>query len=165
MRFRIDQAHAVARGEVEGAFTDPAFYASATGTSNLGRPELLRIDESDERVHVAVRYQFTGQLAAPARRILDPAKLSWVTETTLERSTHRAEFRLVPDHYGDRLECSGSYRLEERGAMACMQTVEGDLVVHVPLVGRSVERAIEHGIRQHLIEEATAVGRWATRQT
>ena len=46
-----------------------------------------------------------------------------------------------------------------------VQTVEGDLRVHVPLVGASAERAMVGGLRRHLADEAVRLADWARRAT
>lgn len=160
MRFRVDQPLAVSRSTAEGALVDPRFYAALSAMDNIAAPQIIRRDELGEGVHIAVRYRFTGNLAAPARAVLDPGKLSWVIESMMHRGEHRADFTMVPDHYGDRIDCWGQYRFEERGAGAA-QVVEGDIVVHVPVVGRAVERAILMGMRQHLRDEAAIMADWA----
>lgn len=72
---------------------------------------------------------------------------------------------MVPDHYGSRMTCTGHYRFEERGPALTEQVVEGDLVIHYPVVGRLVERAILTGMRQHLSEEARLLERRAQAQS
>jgi hypothetical protein len=92
--------------------------------------------------------------------VLDPEKMTWVIESVMHADQHRAEFRMLPDHYADRLECSGEYRFEEDGKTS-VQVIEGDLRVHVPVVAGAVERAIMMGLRQHLTEQAKLLGAWA----
>ena len=151
------------RAVAEQALVDPGFYESMGAMGKIGTPEVLSRTDDGTAVRIAVRYRFTGSLAAPARAVLDPAKMTWVIESTMHRAEHLAQFRMVPDHYADRLECSGTYRFEERGKHAA-QTVEGDIIVHVPLVGRAVERAILMGLREHMAEEAGLVAQWAARR-
>jgi hypothetical protein len=38
--------------------------------------------------------------------------------------------------------------------------MDGDIVVHVPLVASTVERAIVNGFREHMAEEAAAIERF-----
>src|SRR5579862_2812549 len=159
MRFRVEQPLAVSRAKAEAALADPDFYASMGTTSKTGAPEVLALQDEGSTVRLSVRYRFTGHLAPAARAVLDPAKVTWVIESTMHRDDHRVDFRMIPDHYADRLECWGTYRLEDRGDTA-VQLVEGDIVVHFPLVGRAVERAILLGLREHLAEQAQSVAQW-----
>jgi hypothetical protein len=91
-------------------------------------------------------------------RVLDPSRLVWVDETTWELAAATATFRILPEHYANRLRCSGRQRVVARGDGA-RRTVEGDLTVSYPLVGRAVERAILSGLHDHLAGEAELLRR------
>ncbi|HAM03871.1 MAG TPA: hypothetical protein DCQ30_16845 [Acidimicrobiaceae bacterium] len=160
MHFSVTQPLEVSRKEAERAMVDPDFYASLGAMDNIGTPEVLSIKKEKGAVRLSVRYHFTGHLARPARAVLDPEKMTWVIESVMQFDQHRAEFRMLPDHYADRLECSGEYRFEEDGRRA-VQVIEGDLRAHVPIVAGAVERAILMGLRQHMTEQAKLLGKWA----
>ena len=160
MHFRVEQPLAVPRDVAVRALVDPDFYASMGAMDNIGTPEILRREERGGAVQLAVRYRFTGNLARPARAILDPAKLSWVIESEMFVEEHRAEFRMLPDNYADRLECAGTYVFVERGDSSA-QLIEGELRVRVPIVAPAAERGILLGLRQHMADEAELVARWA----
>jgi hypothetical protein len=162
MHFSVDQPLQVPRAVAEQALVDPSFYSSMGDTGAIGTPEVLERHELDGgAVRMQVRYRLTAHLAPPVRAVLDPEKLTWVIESTMHPERHAARFRMLPDHYADRLDCAGSYRFEERGAERSAQVTEGDLVVHFPLVAGAVERAILAGLRQHMSEHAAHVERWA----
>lgn len=160
MRFTVDQPLDVTRSVAEQALVDPDFYSSLGAMGSIGAPEVLARQESGRSVRLSVRYRFAGNLARPARAVLDPDKMTWVIESVMHLDEHRAEFEMLPDHYADRLECSGRYRFEERGRTAA-QVIDGDLVVHYPLVAKVVERAIVMGLRQNMAEQADLIARWA----
>jgi hypothetical protein len=161
MRFGFEQPIRAPRQVVEQAFDDPDFYAALGSMPNVGLPDVLDRSATDGIVTMRVRYAFTGSLAAPARAVLDPAKLTWIIESVTEPNEHGARFRMIPDHYPDRLECQGDYRFVEESEASTRQLFEGDLVVHFPLVGAMVERAILTGMRQHMAAQATVVEQWA----
>ena len=106
-----------------------------------------------------IRHVFTGHLSAAARAILDPARLTWVDDSVLDRRTHRSRFEIVPDHYPDRLHCTGTVTLDEREGVTRRRT-EADLRVTVPLVGHWVEQAIVAGLRDHAEAEEEVVQHW-----
>jgi len=160
VRFSVDQPIGAPAARVEAALADPRFYKALAAMSNIGDPEILECTEGDDAVHLRVRYAFTGNLAAPARRVLDPAKLTWVVESTVDRSTHTTRFRMVPDHYADRLTCGGSYSLVSSGDASTIQRMEGDLRVNYPIVGRLAERGIFLGLKENVAEEARIIERW-----
>lgn len=162
MHFSVDQPLEVPRPVAEEALVAPDFYSSMGGMGAIGTPEVLSREELDgSAVRMSVRYRLTAHLAPPVRAVLDPEKLTWVIESTMHPRRHEAEFRMLPDHYAERLECSGMYRFEARGPKRSAQVTEGDLVVHFPLVAGAVERAILAGLRQHMSEHAAHVARWA----
>jgi hypothetical protein len=68
-------------------------------------------------------------------------------------------YRLVPDHYADRLQSSGSCSIEPAGD-GCLRTVTGRLKVRALVVGGAVERAIVSGLREHLAAEVAVVERF-----
>ena len=160
MHFSVDQPIAVGIERVGEAFVDPGFYKALGAMPAIGDPEVLECSERDGQVFLRVRYAFTGDLAAPARRVLDPDKLTWVVESTVDRNTKTTEFRMLPDHYANRLECAGSYTLAPDGLDRTIQQMEGELRVNYPIVGRLAERGIYLGLKEHIAEEAHVLERW-----
>ena len=110
---------------------------------------------------LALRYRFTGQIAPAVRAVLDPNKLIWVQESTVDHHTHRTTFTMKPEHYGSRLDCAGSYVFEPGPDGSTLQRVTGRVKVHFPLVGGTVEKAIVNGLREHIQSEAAIVERWS----
>jgi hypothetical protein len=159
MRFQLDQIFRAPAGDVARAYTDPAFYELLGRLPKLGQPEVLDRREDGDVVHLQVRYRFTGDLSPAVRRVLDPDRLSWVEHATHNLARREVDFRLVPDHYGDKLRSSGRYRFEEQGDVT-RRVAEGDVAVRVPIVGGSIERAIVSGLREHLSEETGVVERF-----
>lgn len=158
MHFRVEQAIDAPRDGVTAALVDPAFYQALAALPDLGHPEVLDCHDHEDDVELRVRYAFAGTLSPAVRAVLDPAKLTWVQETTVHPRRHRAQFRIVPDHYGDRLDCTGTFALLKRGERT-RQVVEGDLAVHFPLVARAVERAIVSGLEENLARQAEVLAR------
>ena len=163
MRFSIEQVFPGPLERVEAALLDPAFLSSLATLPKLGAPELLDVTENGTTVHRRVRYRFTGDLSPAVTAVVDPAKLTWVEDAYVDRSTHRTTFRILPDHYGSRLKCSGTFALTEvPGGVRRM--LDADLRVSFPLVGGKVERAIVSGLREHAALEADALRDWIAQQ-
>ncbi len=78
--------------------------------------------------------------------------MSWVTRTTVMVDERRTKFKVRPDHYPDRLQCSGTFRFQEGhvGSESAIIKIEGDLKVRVPFVGGTVERVIVSGLRSYI---------------
>jgi hypothetical protein len=162
LRFRLEQLFSAPRPAVEAAFIDPALLAELATLPQLGRPELLALVDDGDTVRRQVRYAFTGQLSPAVTAVVDPRRLTWVEHSELDRRTHRSVFRIDPDHYADRLRCSGSIGLEADGDVT-RRVAEGDLAVRFPFGAAKVERAIIAGLRDHAAAEARVVQSWLDR--
>ncbi len=162
MRFVVEQPIAAPREAVEAAFADPSFYAQLGTLDDIATPEVLTTRrDAAGLVHLRVRYAFVGDLGGAARAVLHPARRTWVDESWFDPAVHRVNFHMVPEHYGGRLECSGSYTFEVLAADRTSQVMRGEVRVHYPLVGGLAERAIVTGLRHHLGQEAAVIERWA----
>lgn len=159
MRFALRQRFAHPVEAVEATLLDPAFVARAGHRPELGAPELLDQHQAGAVVHRRVRYRFAGELPPGVTAVVDPDRLTWVDESSLDRASHRGQHLIVPDHYRDRLRCSYTSQLEphDRGTE---RRLHGELTVRFPLVGGKVERAIVSGLVDLAELEAALVDRW-----
>jgi hypothetical protein len=153
MRFRIEQHLPGRIDAVLDALLDAGFVASLGALPKIDKPELVSQRTDADFVIQRVRYRFTGQLSGAATAVLDTAKLTWVAETTYDLRARQASFRIIPDHYGNRLTCSGMHRFVPR-AGGTDRLIEGELKVSYPIVGRTIERAVLSGLEEHLAAEA-----------
>jgi hypothetical protein len=143
---------------------DPAFYR----TLRLPDLTLVGVDEerpSDgvDRVRVLVRYEFSGELDAVARRLLGGARPAWTQELRLRGGggaisfTADANPRLLhgrADFTLDELEPDTEAAPRPPGTL---RRLEGQLTVAVPGIGGMAERRIVPGILRRLDVEAAAV--------
>jgi Protein of unknown function (DUF2505) len=113
-------------------------------------------EDDGDTVLLHVRYRFGGELSAAARVVIDPARLTWVERSIHYLADRTVTFTMVPDHYGDRFRCQGSYRFEAT-AEGCRRRGEGDLRVKALLVAGAVEGAIVSGLKEHLVDEVPVV--------
>ncbi len=156
MEFTLDQHIAAPPPAVAGVFADPSFYATLGELPKLGAPEVVGHEVDDDIVRLRLRYRFTGELSSAAQALLDPAKLTWVEESTHDVANGSVSFRMVPEHYGDRFRCSGGWTYTTDGAGTLRASVV-EVVVKAPFVGRAVERAIVSGLREHATGQAPLV--------
>jgi hypothetical protein len=93
------------------------------------------------------------------RRVIDPAKMSWITRTELFVEEARSRWEVLPDYYPDRLTASGAYRFEDgpEGPASTVVRVDGELKVRVPLVGGTVERVIVSGLTSYIEAEVQEI--------
>ncbi|MBA3282609.1 MAG: DUF2505 family protein, partial [Acidimicrobiia bacterium] len=103
-----------------------------------------------------IRFRFTGHLPSAVTAVIDPERLTWVQESVHDLDDGTTTFRLIPDHYPDRLKASGTFRVVSDGH-GSRRVVNGDLKVRAPLVGGRVEQAIVSGLEEYLVAEAPAV--------
>ena len=159
MRFTIEQAFSAPLERVEAALVDPAYLERLQGLPKLGRPALLERREDGALVHQSVRYAFVGDLNAAVRRVVDPKRLTWVEDATIDRAEHLTTWRIVPDHYANLLRSHGTFRLTPLGE-GTGRLAEGEIKVSVPFVGGKVEQAIVSGLREHAALEQEVLEEW-----
>jgi len=158
VRIAIRQAVAAPPPQAVAAYGSPAFYADRPERDDISVLEVVHHDDRGEVILIEVRFAFTGSVSAAVRAAIDPAKMSWVTRTEVRPAEARTSWVVLPDHYPDRLSASGSYRFEPGDdADSTVVSVEGDLKVHVPIVGRSVERVIVSGLRSYIEDEVAGI--------
>ncbi|HEY4376881.1 MAG TPA: DUF2505 family protein [Acidimicrobiales bacterium] len=156
MRFELTHRYAWPAAEVAAAYADADLYPALAGLPKLGGAEVLSRQATGDEVELRIRYRFTGDLNPAVTAVVDPAKLTWVEESTHDLATGTVSWRLVPDHYADRLKASGRYRFTDEGGRAVRRT-DGDLKVRALLVASTVERAIVSGLEEHFDAEVAAV--------
>lgn len=159
MRFEVDQRFAVDPDVVARVYADPALYGTFGGLPKLSAPEVLAHRVDGDVVHLDVRFRFTGHLSSAVTAVIDPDRLTWVERSTHDLRARRTDIVLLPDHYRDRLRCTGEAVIVPAGDGAARR-LSGDLRVRAPLVGASVERALVSGLREHLDAEVDAVERF-----
>ncbi|HJR26493.1 MAG TPA: DUF2505 domain-containing protein [Acidimicrobiales bacterium] len=156
MRFTAEQRYTADPGAVARAYADPDLHAAMPATAKLAKPEVVAHEVDGDRVVLEVRHRFHGDLPSAARAILDPARLTWVERTVHRLDAGTATFELRPDHYPDRLQASGAFRVEATDGGA-RRVLDGELKVRAPLVGGTVERTLVHDLRDHLQAEVPVV--------
>ena len=162
MHFRIEQRFDAPLAAVEAAYCSPELLATLASLPKVGGAELLEQRTEGDRVFQRVRYRFTGELNSAVTAVIDPSKLSWVEESVLDKATHVTTWHIVPDHYRNRLECHGEFRLSEDEGRTIRRT-EADIKVRFPLVGGKVERAIVSGLEGHAEAEQSAIAAFLVR--
>jgi len=109
-----------------------------------------------------VRFAFRGPISPAVQRVIDRNKMTWITRNEIRPDQARADWVVLPDHYPDRLKASGVYTFEPApeahgGGASSVVGIEGDLKVHVPVLGRSVEKVIVSGLRRYFEAEVLTI--------
>lgn len=161
MRFELTQRFASPADRVDRAYADAALYPTLVGLPKLGDIEVLGHRIDGDRAQLQVRFGFTGDLPPAVTAVVDPHRLTWVQDTQHDLATGVTTFRLLPDHYPDRLAASGRAAVRAAGT-GSQRIVSGELKVRALLVAGKVEQAIISGLAKYLEAEAPAVDRYLT---
>lgn len=157
MRFTAEQRFPTTPpAEVAAAFANPALYDGYPDGERLAAPEVVSHRVDGDVVELHLQYRFTGELSSAVRAVVDPGRLSWVERTRHDLAAGTATFALHPDHYADRLRCTGAVQVVADGGGA-RRTISGELKVKVALVGGTVERTLVADLQQHLHHETAIV--------
>jgi hypothetical protein len=159
VRFSVDERVEVTPSAALAAYGTPAFYEGRPPRDNISVVEVVSHEVKGSTILMEVRFKFTGGVTSAVRAVIDPNKMSWITRTTLHPDEHRSRFEVLADHYPDRLTANGTFTFTdgEFGPESAVVKVEGDLKVHVPIVGRGVERVIVSGLRSYIAAEVAGL--------
>ncbi|MGH8987643.1 MAG: DUF2505 family protein [Acidimicrobiales bacterium] len=162
MRFEAAHRIPAPRAAVAPVLADPSFYAGLE-LPDLSLPEVV---EHVAGELVVLRYEFTGHLDPIVLRLLGTARrLTWTQELRLDGdSGGTLTFRA--DAGPSTLHGDARFTLTEEkepsgetgpGVVSTVRTMEGTLVVAVPVIGAMAERRIVPGVLARLDVEADAL--------
>ena len=158
MKFDVEASVAVPPAQAVAAYGTPAFYDGRPVRDDIAVLGVLRHEHTGIQVLIDVHYAFKGSVSSAVRAVIDPAKMSWVTRTVIDLERQASTWEVHPDHYPDRLTAAGRHRfMPADGGAATVIRVEGELKVHVPIVGRTVERVIVSDLRAYVADEVTGI--------
>ncbi len=157
MRFANEQRYPADLATVLALFTDPALYPTLSGLPKIGTPQVVDHQVDGSHVRLRLHQRFTGDLPAAALAVIDPAKLTWIEEVDFDLDRATATSRLQPDHYADRLSCSGRYTFLAEGDQTTLRRLDGELKVRMRFVGGKVEGALVSGLREHAEAEQALI--------
>jgi Protein of unknown function (DUF2505) len=156
VKFATTQAVDVPTSRAMAAYGSPGFYERRPLRDNIEVLEVVRHKDTGTRVVIEVRFAFRGAISPAVQRFIDRNKLSWVTRNEIRPDEARADWQVLPDHYPDRLAAAGAYTFDGDGTSTVVG-LEGDLKVHVPVLGRSVEKVIVSGLRGYFEAEVLTI--------
>ncbi len=147
---------------VIGALGDPDYHSSLD-LPDVEAPQIVTCGHDGPRVVIDVRYEFTGRLDPVARRIVGRERVAWIQSLSLDPITRRGELRITPELRGVRITCGAALAFVAAEDGGCTRTLDGELKVHVPIVGGRAEASIAPGILRRIDVEAEALERWVAR--
>lgn len=152
MNFDLEQRFDAPIDQVESVLVDPQLVGRLRDAPGLHGAQLLHHSVDGVTVRREVRYTFSGNLPATVAAFADPARLTWVESSVIDRDTHRGEFSLVPDHYPELLQCKGTTELQATGT-GSRRLICGELHVSVLVIGPQVAEAVVSGLREFWVAE------------
>jgi hypothetical protein len=156
MRFQAQHHFSGSVGAVIGVLGDPEFHR-ALPLPDLAPPEVLAAEDDGDTVRLDLRYAYTGSIDPMAKRFLGGGDLTWRQELRLDRTSGSGSLHFAADADPKKLHGKASFRFEAAADGGTRRSLQGELVVSIPLVGGMAERAIVPGVLERLDLEAAAL--------
>jgi hypothetical protein len=104
VKFTVARAVAVPPAQVMAAYGSVDFYQGRPTRDDIAVLGVVDHEVGPTgTVVVEVHYAFRGSVSPAVRRVIDPAKMSWITRTELhadeDRGQGRATWAVLPDYY------------------------------------------------------------------
>jgi Protein of unknown function (DUF2505) len=154
VHFAVEHRFAAPVDAVIAGLTDPAFHRGL----QLPDLQLLEVDvhPNQSETVLRLRYDFVGHLDPLARRLLGGRRLTWLQELRLDRASGAGRLTFAAEAEPRRLHGRAAVVIEPDDGGA-RRTLDGELVVEVPVVGGNAERRIVPGLLRRLDIEAAAL--------
>ena len=133
---------------VEQALVNPDFLTRMDELPKLGSAEVVSNEREGDTVHLQVRYLFQAELSSAVTKFVDPEKLTWIEDSTVDLASHDTACVIRPDNYDNLLQGSYEATIAPAGS-GCVRTVTGKIKVKIPLLGSKVEKAIIGGLSEN----------------
>jgi Protein of unknown function (DUF2505) len=160
VKFEIAHRFQTTIADFERVLDDPGLYDKLRLPGIEKIEPLERVDEGG-RIRRRVRYtpNTDGKIPSFGRSVVKPSMLRWIEESTYDKGRHRFDYRILPnlpDKWRDFFQSQGSYQLTQEGAEV-HRVIEGEIVVRVPLLGRTVEKLLVKEVTANFRAEAEAM--------
>jgi hypothetical protein len=146
--FTLTQAIPASADAVDAALVNPDFLTRMDQLPKLGSAEVVGNERDGETVHLQVRYLFQAELSSAVTKFVDPEKLTWIEDSTVDLAAHHTTCVIRPDNYDNLLQGSYEATIAPAGS-GCVRTVTGKIKVKIPLLGSKVEKAIIGGLSEN----------------
>jgi hypothetical protein len=91
--------------------------------------------------------------------VLGNDRIAWAQVIEVDADERRGTLTVVPGAHPERMRFSGDFLLEPSDG-GTVRTMEGELAIKVPLVGRRAEQHILPGLLRRIDLEADALREW-----
>ena len=159
MHFTTQHRFPAAPARVAALMVDPEFEG-AVQLPDLSPPDVVEHDTDGNEHVLKLRYEYVGQLDPMAKRLLAGRQLALVQTVRIDPDTGLGALTIEAEADPGRLHGNAQITLTAAGAGdgdASVRGLDGDFVVKVPVIGRTIERKLLPGILARLDVEADAL--------
>jgi Protein of unknown function (DUF2505) len=161
VRFQIEQRFTSGANDVLRALTSERYLREGMSKlPDISEPEVVQ-QTTGRSIRNVLKFHFGGHLPSVVTSVVDPKRLSWVEDTTIDRDAFTADFTITPAHYANFFGCRGSWKIAATNA-GSLRVIDGTMKVSspIPFVNGQVERAIVSGLRERLALEPAILETW-----
>lgn len=160
MKFEIQHRFDnISLGDYERLYFDEPFNTSLCASVNLDR-ELLRLDQSEERVHREVKISPTGrQIPKPIAKFMGGSRIEYIETVDYTMGTGRGTWSSASSILTDKIECGGTIEMLET-PKGIRRVVAGEIKVRVFGVGRAIESFIVEDVKRSYEDAARFTTDW-----
>jgi hypothetical protein len=156
VRFHAEHHFVAPAGEVAALLLDPEFHRGLE-LPDLALLSAVEAEAEGAEAALRLRYDFVGHLDPLAQRLLGGRRLTWFQELRLDRATGTGRLTFAAESAPDKLRGAAEFSIRPDDDGGTVRRIDGELVVAVPLVGRTAERRIVPGLLRRLDIEAGAL--------
>ncbi len=141
-------------------YFDDACTRALQDALDLARCDVLEQERRGDlvvmRVHIAPR----REVPAAVRRVLRDATLAYDEIREIDVGRGLLRWRAEHPMLGRRFACSGTVGVHPEGDARCRRVLDGRIRVHVPGVGRLIERSVAADVGRSYDTSARFIARW-----
>lgn len=122
--------------------------------------EVLAHDLADDHVHVEMKRTVSIELPGFARKVMEPTQRVRTIDDWYDRGDGTYGGTFTTDVRGAPFELNGVTHVEPDGDDACTYTLEIEVKVKVPVIGRKLERWSADDVDRQIADEFAAADAW-----
>ena len=144
-------------------FWDPRYAEKIEQETGVRREVLWERHEGPVKVY-RVRFTPDAELPSAVAKLTGSKKLIYEQENRLNTETHTMEWQVFPAVAKDKVEAKGTMVMRTVGDTV-ERTVDGDISVRVPIIGRRIEKAIMESVSSSYERAAEITRSWLSENT
>lgn len=157
MKFSMQHQFECSPERLWEVFQSPAFEALLEERTRVRRETLWKREEGGQEVS-RILCASLREMPAPMAKALGTSNFRFEQENRFDRARDILHWKVIPTVMADRVEASGTTRVQALSGGGCVRTVEGMMEVRLPLVGKAIEQKLGEQVQQSY-EEAASIAR------